>query len=348
MESPPGQPPRIEIEDPLKIIEQASRMHRQKEISNTPIFRRVLDRLVHPVAGVPVVDITPTAQEKAISWKASRGYSGVDVTRAPGPDRFRHELLPSGEKEWRKAVRISRHEVHRAAENVDLRQLEKGVYEINPETGKSSWRSADGSLRHVNGKTRRQIKKDEKAYGKLRSRIEKRHIALVGSDAKQPHRAKRIGRKSTTETKTREIVHHKTEDAPAKVVKTQEKNTIRSRIEATKPIIERYEKERAKRARKEQVEIQEQEGAISFKKQVRNALRQRKKAVKKQQSEGSGSTRNIPRRNSRNYPARPSARGRQNTKTIVRTAHNQAPRQARTERGRRYQEQQAINRRGVV
>lgn len=50
----------------------------------------------------------------------------------------------------------------------------------------------------------------------------------------------------------------------------------------------------------------------------------------------------------RAYPARPSARARQNTETIVRTAHSQAPKRARTEWGRRYQEQQARNRRGVI
>lgn len=48
------------------------------------------------------------------------------------------------------------------------------------------------------------------------------------------------------------------------------------------------------------------------------------------------------------YPARPSAQARQNTETIVRTARSQAPKRARTERGRKYQEQQEINRRGVV
>ncbi len=350
MESSPSQTPKIENEDPLNLIEQANCAHRQQEISNTPLFRRVLGRLVHPMAGGPTVDTPPTVQEKAISWEASQGYSGVDVTRAPGPDRFRHELLPATEREWRKAVRISRHESHKAAENVDLHRLEKGTYEINPETGKSSWRSADGSLRHVNSKTRRQIKKDEKTYKKLKSKVEGRNIALVGPDTEQPHRAKRTDDEITAEAETRKVAQLKASGVSTEAIKTQEKVARKARREGAEARRAAYEEARAKKARKERNEILEKQATISLEKQRKRALRQQKKAERTQrrQTEESESARNTPQRSDRNYPPRPSARARQGSETIVRTVRDRTPRPARTERGRRYQEQQARNRRGIV
>lgn len=51
------------------------------------------------------------------------------------------------------------------------RTIEGGVYEINPNTGRSRWRDDGGSLSRYDRKTRKSIKKEEKFYRKVSEKI---------------------------------------------------------------------------------------------------------------------------------------------------------------------------------